>query len=625
MLRKIPIQPGFDREGTQHSTGPRWFDGNRVRWRKGKPEKIGGWDKYSAESFKGVARSLLDWTTADGSQYIGIGTNKKFYVEYGSVYYDITPLRLTTAAGDATFSATNGSSSITVTETGHGAVAGDFVTFSGAVSLGGTITADVLNHEYVIDSVTDADNYVITALDTSGVEVTANASDTGSGGGATVAAYQISIGTNNYVAATGYGVGGYGSGGYGGGGSLSFTGQLRLYSQDVFGDDLIFCPRGGSIYYWDESGNSFSSTGIGDYGTRAVDLSSLGTASDTPTVALQVMTSPVDRHVIAFGVNPVGGSDIDPLLVRWSSQEDAGDWTPTSTNTSGGQVLSSGNEIIGAVRTRQEILIFTDNSVHAMRYAGDPFIFQFSPVGENVTIVGPRAAIGVEDSVYFMDYGGFYVYRGSIQRLLCPVLDYIQELLKPSQAFKTFAIHNPDFSEVTWFFQAEGADDVSNYVTYNYQENNWCYGALARGAWIQAASRSYPVASTCDIDNVDTNYLYNHEFGYDDEGAEMGEFIESGDLQIEDGDSYIFIKRVIPDFRWSGTAAFADLSIILKGRDHPLDSFTERANKTVGQSTKQVHTRVRNRQVALRVEGNGTGYGWTMGDLRFDIRSDGRR
>jgi hypothetical protein len=616
MLREIQIHPGFDREGTQHSTGSRWFDGNRVRWRKGKPEKIGGWMKFVTDSFKGIARSLLDWVTAAGSEYIGIGTNLKFYVESDGDYYDITPIRLTTGAGDVTFAATSGSASLVVTETAHGAAAGDFVTFSGAISLGGTIIATVLNQEYQIDSITAANTFVISAKDTNGDPVLANGSDTGDGLGATVAAYQITTGQNTYSLSLGWGIGGWGVPAWGGGGTLAFSGQLRLYSQDVFGDDLLFNPRGGQVYYWDES----SGTGV-----RGIPLSSLGTASDTPVACLQVMVSPIDRHVIAFGVNPLGSSTIDPLLVRWSSQEDAGNWTPTTTNTSGGQVLSSGNEIVGAVRTRQEILIFTDTSVHAMRYAGAPFIFQFSPVGEKVSIIGPKAAVSVGDVVYFMDRGGFYVYQGSLQPLLCTVLDYVHSLIDFDQGFKVHAAHNIDFSEVTWFFQALGSNDISNYVTYNYQEDAWCYGEMARGAWIQAPSRDYPIASSADIANPDTNYLYNHEFGYDDETSAMGEHIESGALDIEDGYQFMFVSRILPDFRIDGETSNANLTVKLKGRDFTRDTFVERASKTVGASTQQLHVRARNREFALRIEGSGTGYGWTMGGIRFDIRTDGRR
>lgn len=617
MIVTLRFQPGFNREGTQFTTGPSWYDGDKVRWRKGQLEEIGGWQKLSSSGYLGVCRSLLDWGAADATQYLGVGTSAKFYIEAGGTYYDITPIRSTTAAGDVTFAAVNGSSTITATDTDHGAAPGDYVTFAAAASLGGTITSSVLNHAYRIASVPTANTYTFTATTAGGVEVTANGSDTGNGGASTVGTYQISGGTNTYVGATGYGVGTWSSGPWGGGGELVFTGQLRLWSQDVFGDDLIINPRGGGVYYWVESDGT---------STRAIPLSSLATASDTPELALQIMVSPVDRHVIAFGVNPLGDTTtLDPLLVRWSDQEDAGNWTPTSTNTAGGQVLATGSTIVGAIRTRQEILIFTDSSIHSMRFAGAPFVYQFSVVGENLSMVSPQAAISVEGVVYFMDEGGFYVYEGAIRRLDCMVLDYVLSLFDQTQSYKVYATHNPDFSEVTWHYPVTGAADVSNYVTYNYREDVWTFGTLDRAAWIYAPTRDYPIASSANTGIDDLNYLYNHEYGHDAEGAELGSYAESGDLQIDDGNSFVFVRRVIPDFRFSGSENSADMSVIIKGRDFPLDDFVTRSTSQVLASTKQNHVRVRNRQLALRVESNGTGYGWTMGDLRFDMRTDGRK
>ena len=397
-LSKIKFAPGVNKEGTEYSADAGWFDADKIRFRQGRVEKIGGWEKYTDQSFLGVCRSLHNWSSLESINYLGVGTNLKFYVAEGAGYNDVTPIRLTSGAGDATFAATNGSSTITVTENGHGAVVNDFVTFSSAASLGGLVTAAVLNQEYQITSVPTTNTFTITAKDTNGTEVIANSSDTGNGGSSTVATYQINTGLNTFVQGTGFGAGTWSSGAWGSSSSISAAGQLRLFSQDNFGEDLVFNARGGGIYYWDESSGT---------STRAIEIGSLAGASNTPTIALQVLVSDIDQHVIAFGSNPIGSSTIDPLLVRFSDQENAADWTPTATNTAGGVRINSGSEIIGAVQTRQEILVFTDVSLHSMRFTGAPFTFQFSTLSTDISMISPNAAVNARGSVYFMDSGGF--------------------------------------------------------------------------------------------------------------------------------------------------------------------------------------------------------------------------
>ena len=610
-LSKIAFAPGIDKEGTQYTADSGWFDSDKIRFRKGRVESIGGWAKYVETTIKGVCRSLFDWGAASGDKYLGIGTNLKFYIENGGSVFDVTPLRLTTAAGDATFSASNGSSTITVTETGHGAVENDFVTFSGAVSLGGNITAAVLNKEHQIVSVTDANTYTFTAT------ATANSSDTGNGGSSTVAKYQINTGTNFYIDSTGWGVGGWGESAWGQAVDITVTNQLRLFSQDAFGDDLIFNARGGGVFFWDESGGT---------GARAQSLPSLNPSGNAPTAALQVMVSDIDRHVICFGSNPIGGSTLDPLLVRWSDQENAANWTPTATNSSGGQVLSTGTEIVGAVKTRQEILIFTDEGIQSMRFVGAPFIYSFTPVAENVSMISPNAAIAAADSVFFMDREGFYVYRGSVQRLPCSVLDHVFNGVQFDQRHKIFALSNPDDSEVTWFYPVgDPSADITNYVTFNYQENNWSIGTLDRGAYIHAPTKEYPIAASNDLVNLDTNYLYIHEFGHDADGEPLNAFVESGGIGIADGDQFVHVSRIVPDFTFRGAQSSADITITLKGRDFPLSTETTLSTSSVSNTTGQAFVRARTREMLVRVESGGTGYGWTLGDLRFDIRTDGRR
>tara|TARA_Y100001963_G_scaffold1000_3_gene1485 strand:- start:18091 stop:19941 length:1851 start_codon:yes stop_codon:yes gene_type:complete len=616
MLVKFDFKPGINREGTQLTAGTGWYDGDKIRFRKGRAEQIGGWQKYSTNTFLGICRSLHDWVATASIEYLGLGTNLKFYINQGDAYYDVTPIRETTAAGDVTFSAVNGSSTITVADVNHGAVINDFVTFSGAVSLGGNITAAVLNQEYQIATIVDGNTYTIEAKDTAGATVTANASDTGNGGAAVVGAYQINTGLNTYVASSGFGAGTWGAGGWGGSTAITSGNQLRLYSQDTFGDDLIFNVRGGGIYYWDET------TGTG---TRAVALPDKAGAVGAPILALQTMVSETDRHTICFGCNPLGSTTLDPLLVRFSDQENPFDWTPTSTNTAGGVTLTAGSFIVGAIKTRQEILIFTDNSIHTMRFSGSPFTFQFEVVNEGLSMISPNAATNAGDMVFFMDRGGFYFYNGSIQRLTCTVLDYVFSNINKDQEYKVFATTSVDFSEVYWYYPVgSGNTECTNYVSYNYMEDSWAIGTLTRGAWIPANTRRYPIASSA-LTYSDNNYLYDHENGYDADGSAMNAYIESGGVEIGDGEQFMFVHRFIPDFEFRGTTASASMNFTMKGKDFPLNSSSTLATANVTENTNQSFIRARTRESIIRVESSGTGYGWTLGQLRFDVRPDGRR
>ena len=614
-LSKVQFNPGVDKEGTEYTADAGWFDSDKIRFRKGRPEKIGGWQKYITDAFLGIARSLHSWSSLESIKYIGVGTNLKFYVAEGASFNDVTPIRSTTSAGDVTFAATNGSSTITVSDTAHGAVVNDFVTFSDAATLGGNITATVLNQEYQIASVPNTSSYTIVAKDTSGSEVTANSSDTGNGGSSTVGAYQINTGLNAFVSGTGWCAGAWGSATWGSATSVSAAGQLRLFSQDNFGEDLIFNPRGGGIYYWDESSGT---------GNRAINATALAGASNVPTVALQVMVSDIDQHVIAFGTNPIGSSNIDPLFVRFSDQENAADWTPTATNTAGGVRINSGSEIIGAVQARQEILIWTDVSLHSMRFVGSPFIFEFTRLSTDVSMISPNAAVNARGAVYFMDRGNFYVYNGSVQPLPCSVKEHVFSNLNQDQAFKVFAAENNAFNEVIWFYPiGTGNTEVSNYVSYNYAENLWAVGTLARGTWIGYGGRKKPLATTA-IDGG-SNYLYEHEVGFDDDDQPMTAFIESGDLELGDGEYFMYMSRILPDFTFSGNSSDASADIVVKGSNFPLESSTTISTSTVTPSSTQSFIRNRARHAVVRIESSGSGYGWRLGTLRFDMRQDGRR
>ena len=620
MLRKYIFKPGIRREGTEYSEEGGWYNSDKIRFRSGLPEKIGGWVKDTLNTFLGTCRSLHSWKDAAQTKYLGVGTHLKWYAKEGNTFSDITPLRSTTSAGDVTFSATNGSSTITATDSSHGAQINDFVTFSGAASLGGNVVANVLNQEYQIVSVT-TNTFTFTAKDTSGDTVTANSSDSGNGGSSVVGAYQINAGLDMYVPSTGFGVGTWDSSStWGSASALDSSTQLRIWSQDNFGDDLIGSIRLGGIYYWDES------SGLT---TRAVPFSGLSGASDAPVKSIQIMVSDIDRHIICFGSNAIGSTSLDPLLVRWSDQESAIDWTPTSTNTAGGQVLSSGSLIVGALRTRQEILIWTDAGVHTMRFVGAPFIFAFNEIAQGPSLVAPKACVNADNKVFFMDRGGFYFYSGSVQALPCAVQDYIFSDLNQAQAYKIFATSNVDKNEVMWFYPSSSSDEIDRYVIYNYLENVWAIGTNAdsftRTSWIEAHSLDYPLATGKTTDS-DSNYLYQQEVGDDADGSALSAFIETADFDLEpDGDRYMFIDKIIPDLKFKNSESADEVTVTVKGTDYPLTETTTLSTSAVTPSFTQAYIRARTRQAILRFSSSGAGFGWRLGAFRINMRPDGRK
>ena len=615
-LKKYVFRAGINKEGTNYSNEGGWFDADKVRFRKGRPERIGGWQKYSNDTFIGTCRKIYPYKATNGDTFVILGTHQKLYNLSGDVYYDITPIRATTSAGDVTFAATDGSTTITATDTSHGAVEGDFVTFSGAATLGGNITASVLNQEYQIDSIPSANTYTFTAT------ATANASDSGNGGSSVVGAYQLNSGLDVYVRGTGWGLNSWGDGTFGSAGDLGFSNQLRLWSLDNFGDDAIVNPRNGGIFFWDKSDGLT---------TRAVNLTAESGASDVPTKCLQVMTSDVDKHVIAFGANAIGSSDIDPLLVRFSDRESAVDWTPTATNQAGGVQLSQGSTIIGALRTRQEILIWTDAGIVAMRFVGEPFIFSFTEVAEGPSLISPNAAATSNNRVYFMDRNGFYVYSGSTERVPCTVLDYVLSDLNQDQAYKVFAASNDSVNEVMWFYPSGTSTEIDKYVIYNYLEQTWSIGTttdnFVRTAWDEATIYEYPIASSKNDSSSNTNYIYSHEIGHGDGNDSFTAYIESSDFDLEpDGESFTFISKLIPDVEFRDQQSTSDtVTFTIKGRDYPLQELSTLQTINVTPNSTFENTRARSRQAALKISNSSSDYGWRLGDLRLQIRPDGRR
>lgn len=638
-LQKLQFKPGINKETTAYANEGGWVDGDKIRFRQGYPEKIGGWSKKTTDQFIGTSRALKTWVTLDLSRYLGIGTNLKYFLEEGGVFYDITPIRNTTSAGDVTFSATNGSSTITVSDTNHGAREGDFVTFSDAVTLGGNITAAVLNQEYQIASVTDANTYTFQArtastdvsnyysdgaLDTSSAAVNANPSDTDNGGSAAVGAYQINTGVDTSVFGTGWGAGTWSRGAWNSAASLAVLSEtLRLWQHDTFGEDLIMNTRNGGIYYWDATNGA---------STRAVKLSELSGASNTPTVANKVIVSDVDRHVIAFGANPLGESTQDPLLIRFSDQEDPADWTPSTTNTAGDIRIGSGSEIITAVETRQQILVFTDESLHAMQYIGPPYTFGINMISENITVRSPNSVAAVEDNVFWMGKNEFYMYRGSVQAMVCDVKEYVFDNLNEDQADKVFAANNAAYAEIWWFYPSKTSATVDSYIIYNYEQNIWYYGTLDRTAWIDRGINDYPIAADT------SGNLYFHEFGLDDGSenppAAINAFVESSPADIGDGEQFSYVRKLIPDMSFrDSTASSPEATYTFKAYNYnggsTLDTDDAAVVSTsltpVQQYTQKADIRLRGRAISLRVESNQAGTSWRLGQPRVDVRTDGKR
>tara|TARA_R100000657_G_C4681988_1_gene131442 strand:+ start:1134 stop:3014 length:1881 start_codon:yes stop_codon:yes gene_type:complete len=624
-LQKFIFNPGINKEGTDYSAEGGWFDANLVRFRKGLPEKIGGWVKYLTSSILGKGRKLHAYVTLNGTRIFAIGTTFKLYWQEGDNYNDITPIRSTTGAGDVTFSASNGSSTITVADTAHGADLNDFVTFSGAASLGGNITATVLNQEYQVTAVTSANAYTITAKDTDGVTVTANASDTGNGGGSTVGAYQISVGLDVFVSGTGWGAGTWGAGGWGSSSSLAANNQLRLWSIDNFGEDLIANVRAGGIFFWDFSTAS----------QRAVALSSIANANQVPTLGLQVLVSDIDRHVIVLGADPMDGSvrsgAIDPLLIAFSDQENPLDFEPRATNTAGSLRCSAGSEIIGGLRARQETLVWTDVALYSLQFIGPPNTFGLTLVNEGVSLIAPNAAINSPTGVYWMDKKGFYTYNGSVVPLPCTVHSFVFDDINEEQVFQVFGFLNKQFNEVGWFYCTSGSTTIDRYVVFNYVEGTWAIGELSRTAWLDEGIVAFPRAAGFADDR---NYIYSHETGHDDDGAPMDNvFIESADFDIGDGEEFQFIRRFIPDVKFTGDSGSTQtLNVVLKARDFPGQSLTTDQTTAFTASTTKVDTRARARQAAVRFEsdddadtGARLGVGFVIGATRLDLQPNGRR
>jgi hypothetical protein len=744
-LQKLEFRPGLNREGTDYANEGGWYDGDKIRFRSGFPEKIGGWSRLTNNTYLGVARALWNWVDLDGSNYLGIGTNIKYYIERGGEFYNITPFIFISAAGAATFAATNGSSTITVTDGTYTPSVGDYVVFSAAVSLGGNITAAVLNQEYIVATVPSSTTYTIVAKSpTTGLPVLANASDVGTGGAATVASYEVPIGLNVFTIGTGWGAGpwspyspvtlganplattnnsgtvvvtqtahglvtgnyvvitgatttngipanalnatfdityltantysiktpgtlsdnsdagtivkatstGTGGGssvvairqsgtrGWGSGYTSGIGQQLRLWSNDNFGQDLVIAPRRGGIYYWKDS------LGVT---TRAVSLNTLSTAAGfagtyVPHTTNQVVASAIQKFVIAMGANSYipGTPDtpFNPMLVRWSDQINPYEWVPAVTNQAGEFALTSGSFIMGAKATRQEILIWTDSALYSMQYLGAPYVWGFNILMDNISVMSPNAMITVNNVTYWMGNDKFYMYSGRVETLPCALRQYVFTDINKDQGFQVFSGGNEGYNEVWWFYvsNSSGGTTIDKYVIYNYVDRVWYYGTMARTAWLDSGIRQFPMAADYN------NRILYHESSVDDNAGEtslpIAAYVQSSDFDIGDGHNFGFVWRILPDVNFNGSNVNQpSVTMTVKPRQNSgtpygasnsprvtsADNYGTSQVYTIQEFTGQVYTRLRGRQMAFRIESDGLGVAWQLGMPRLDIRPDGRR
>ena len=612
-LQKLQLKPGVDRENTRYTAEGGWYETDKVRFRRGMPQKIGGWVRLSSAVYLGICRSMWNWITLQSQNLVSVGTNLKYYIERGGAYSDVTPIRSTVVLTNP-FDTTSGSATVLVTDLAHGALENDFVTFSGATAVGGL----TLNNEYQISFIDD-DSYNITAATT--------ASSTATGGGTVTAAYQINTGNEIAVPFTGWSAGSWGSGTWGFGGTTDAP--IRLWSQANFGEDLFFTYRGGAPFYWD------ASSGVT---TRAVYVSSLGGASDVPVIANKAFVSDIFRFAFCFGANDLGTSVLDPMLIRWSDQEDVANWTPAATNQAGSLRLSRGSEIVTAIQARQEILVWTDSAVYGMQYLGAPEVWGAQLLGDNITIASPNAAVYAGNTAYWMGTDKFYTYDGTIKTLPCSVRSYIFNDFNSSQYDQVVAGTNERFDEIWWFYCSAGVTQNDRYVVYNYLQDIWYYGNLSRSAWMDSDHRENPLAATY------SNNLVSHEVGYDNQenvtAVPITATLVSSEFDLDDGDKFMFVNRMLPDVTFEGSTAANPAAVMTllplqnsgSGYNDPASvggvnnaTVTRSAVVPIEQFTGQVFVRVRGRQMAFKLESTEIGVAWKLGTPRLDMRPDGRR
>lgn len=618
---RLALKPGIDKQNTEYGAEGGWIDGDYIRFRYGLPEKIGGWTQFgdTVVYLVGLVSEIYTWNSLMGVPFVIVGTTRKLYAFSGGTWGDITPLRLTTSAGTTAFSATNGSNLVTVTHASHGAIQGDFVTFSGAVSLGGNITASLLNQEFEIQEVLSSSQYTIL------VGATANASDSGNGGASTVARYQINIGSDINYSDFGWGTGTWGLSTWGTARPASAALALtsRVWQLDNYGEDVVCQIVNGGIYLFDTSN--------GVTNNRATVI------SGAPTKSTYALVSTPDRHLVCFGTESTIGSPVtqDPMFVRFSNQEDINTFTETVTNTAGGQRLTDGSTIVTAFRSRGQILMLTDTSLHGMQYVGPPYTFGFQQLGANCGCIGPHASVDVNGVAFWMGPEAFYLFDGTVKKLACTVQDYVFKDINLVQSTKVHAGVNSQFNEVTWWYCSSSSNQIDRFVTFNYLENVWSTGSMARTAWTDIGTYKKPLA--CDYmpastaSTISTIYgltagrarIYNQEDGVNGNGSAITAYIKSGYFDIGDGDNMLYMRRFIPDFQ----NQIGDLTVHLLLRPYPQATASPSSLDpyVISPSTEKVDTRARGRQISLRIESAALNDNWRFGTLRVDVQPDGLR
>ena len=680
-LQKLQFKPGLNRDQTNYTNEGGFFECNKVRFRSGYPQKIGGWLRYGAYIINGACRQMFNWITTNSANYLALGTSTKLYIDAGQTLYDITPIRqtFTSPATNNCFTTVNGSKTVTVVINTHGALDGDYVTFSGATAVGG-ITAPNLNTEFIV-TVVDLNTFRITAA-------TAATSSASGGGTGITAAFQLNIGNAGGVAGYGWGAGTWGTVGWGlGAGTPVFSPQRDWFLQN-FDNDLVANIRNGGIYYW------FDINGLG---IRAISLQNATingvVASDVPAEVMQILVSQNDKHLLAFGATPYGGGDFDPLLIRWATQDQPNVWTPLVTNSAGFLRVSRGSAIVCAIATRQEILVYTEGTLNSLQFLGTTDVFGLQELADNISILSPRAVVTVNNTAYWMGHDKFYAYGGRVETLPCTLRNHVFENLNYNQADQIVSGTNEGWNEVWWFYPTANSQVNNAYVIYNHLEKIWYYGTIDRTAWSDSSLREYPQAiaqtsftgsfnnsTTLNVTAITSGILqvgsvitgtgvatgtkitalgtgtggvgtytvnisqlvvstamtadsiiYNHEQGLNDDTTAMTSFIASSDFDLVDGDQFILTKRIIPDLNFAGsTATLPAVTMLIKPRNFPGNAYSNIESQPVIETsvdvyTEQIFMRARARQMAIQIQSSDLNVQWQLGSPRLDGRPDGRR
>jgi hypothetical protein len=639
-LQKIQLRPGINRDTTNYSNEGGWFECDKIRFFSGFPQKIGGWVKTSPLSFIGVCRQLWNWITSFSDNFLAVGTNVKVYIEAGLVFYDITPVRTTlvSPATDNCVETTSGSTTVTINVTSHGCENGAYVTISGVTGDVGGVPDAQINKEHEITKI-DSDSFTITVT-------TAASSTVASGGGTSIdIECQLNPGLAVTTAGYGWGIGLWGVPSWGLSSNTPIFLPQRDWFFDNFDNDLVMNIRsevnangkaqGGPIFYWERGSSVSPSTALD---TRAVLLSGItlnGVApSAVPTSAMQIMVSQNDKHLLAFGCQPYAGAAdaYDPLLIRWASQDQPNEWEPRQTNSAGFLRVSRGSAIVRAIATRQETIVLTDTHVYSLQFLGTTDVFGLQELADNTSIISSRATVTANNVLYWMGTDKFYAYDGRVQTLPCTLREYVFKDINFDQSDQIVCGTNEGFTEIWWFYPSAGSNSNDRYVIYNHLTNIWYYGNLERTAWLDVASREFPIAASTP-EGSSTGLLYTHEVGLNDDESPLEAFCQSSDFDIGDGDQLMLTKRLIPDVSFNtSTATNPEVTFGIRSRNFPGSAYTNNAlnekpviEASVDIYTEQVFIRTRGRQMALRVSSDGLNVQWQLGSPRIESRADGKR